>query len=597
MGALLACIALCLPRMALADVVVAGQTIGKSTWDDGRRIDTKRFEVRPESSTAYTDGPVLTVQGRILARTQGRAELFYDARGTLAAARLHTNAPEKALRALARRSAAREQDPESFVLGDLRLRVESEGEQRFVQVSTPAFDAALKKAAAPGGGLLDRIEKLAANGWLLAAAAGLVLAPVVWLLMSARAWIWERRCDVLDHAIALCVTVAAYRAFPQAWLAPWWAQPVQWAGYWIIATWSLRTVRVCGWLPREPGIEYVWALPATPVLLVPAVLRNAAKSPHVAGILVLFAALVGGALYQAEGDVGTSLVWLGVIGFVGNGVVHVYRQSVDSSAQQEWSARRRAVMGVITWPVTALCLLMVGAWEGIKLFFGVLVAMLLPAVACLAAGVVFDLQWLTWIGLCLPFAGLVPAAGVLVAFLVLPLGRLEPETRVPAPIAAPDIRTPQRAIAATALPSRDRVTAGGGWDSSPAVALPLAAGAVTAGIASVGFDPSGINPATGLAMVGAVDTAGNPYGVGSPGGLPAVNPATALPMVGAVDVAGNPYGCDSSSDSDWSCGDDSYSGGGYGSYSGSHASFHGGYDFGGGHDSFGGFGCHGSDSF
>lgn len=45
-----------------------------------------------------------------------------------------------------------------------------------------------------------------------------------------------------------------------------------------------------------------------------------------------------------------------------------------------------------------------------------------------------------------------------------------------------------------------------------------------------------VNPATGLFMIGDVDSDGNPYGCSN------TNPATGLPMNGGVDVAGNPMG-------------------------------------------------------
>lgn len=65
------------------------------------------------------------------------------------------------------------------------------------------------------------------------------------------------------------------------------------------------------------------------------------------------------------------------------------------------------------------------------------------------------------------------------------------------------------------------------------------------------------NPATGLPMVGALDSAGNPFGVGDTtsgdehriSACSGVNPATGLPMIDdtCIDVMGNPYGTDLSS--------------------------------------------------
>ena len=45
-----------------------------------------------------------------------------------------------------------------------------------------------------------------------------------------------------------------------------------------------------------------------------------------------------------------------------------------------------------------------------------------------------------------------------------------------------------------------------------------------------------INPATGLLMVGSIDTSGAPYGMRN------TNPTTGLPMVGSIDTSGAPYG-------------------------------------------------------
>ena len=66
-------------------------------------------------------------------------------------------------------------------------------------------------------------------------------------------------------------------------------------------------------------------------------------------------------------------------------------------------------------------------------------------------------------------------------------------------------------------------------------------------------DDASVNPATGLPMLGGVDSAGNPFGSAGliESGLSddlTLNPATGLPMSGGFDAAGNSYGHDNASE-------------------------------------------------
>ncbi len=54
-----------------------------------------------------------------------------------------------------------------------------------------------------------------------------------------------------------------------------------------------------------------------------------------------------------------------------------------------------------------------------------------------------------------------------------------------------------------------------------------------------GHSNQGVNPATGLPMMGSVDAGGNFYGQNNT----QTNPATGLPMTGLWDTGGNLYGC------------------------------------------------------
>lgn len=126
-------------HLAWSGVVVAGQTIGKSGWSDRSKLSAKRYQAQ-EISTAYTRGQVLSLRGSVVGNINGTALFFYDEKKMLAAARISTEFPEDLLKKLAKVSHAKLQKDSSYRLKDLRLRIETDGSERSVVISTSAFD-------------------------------------------------------------------------------------------------------------------------------------------------------------------------------------------------------------------------------------------------------------------------------------------------------------------------------------------------------------------------------------------------------------------------------------------------------------------------
>lgn len=470
-------------QLAWGGVVVAGQEIGKAKWADRTLLATKKFTVTENTGSPLKEGTVLRVEGLLSGKLTGSAELFYDAQGTLAGARIASTQPRDMLKRLAQSSRARYDGANHYTSGALHLRTVLADGVELVYVTSPALDAQL--AASQAGKTASGPASWWTMGlWLVAGTAGVaVLRALVRFAWRRRLKIRDARAFIADYLAALTIVGAVAYACPQARLGlEKVALGAYLLGYGLLLVWALRTVRHSGWLPRKPVFELLWAVPATPVLLVPVVLRNACKSAHYAGMTLFFAQIFALVYVGWRPGLAGILLVLALAGLFGAGIARLY------CATWERFDRRHAVIRVLLtlllWP---LFLLGFGVYLAFKIVVGALFValyMAIPAVLVWLVGAATETAWLQTVAACMPFLGLVP--GVFNVF---------------------------------------------------------AMGMMPTGYSGMDFTAESFNPATGLPMMGGFDTAGNGYGMG---GFD-INPANGMLMVGGMggfDTFGNSFGVD-----------------------------------------------------
>lgn len=469
-------------QLSTAQVIVAGQMFGKSKWNERGRINSAQYKVEESFPTPYKRGPVLRLEGSLSGKFHGTAEFFYDKDDTLVAARVFTKNPDSLLNTLAKSSKAKRDANDVFAVRDLRLRVEADAGQRFIKISSRAFDAAFASVAPVDTSA--GINRAASAPRAIACLSALLAIAVT---VAFRRKLWERRESVADYLVGLLAASANLcrvlhaapeicRGFGSEMLG------LHLIGYALIVAWALRTVRRSGWLPRKPLVELLWSVPLTPVLLLPVIVRNTVKSFHYAGLVVLFMQLFGLAYYYFHPGLQMSLGLLPVAGLLGAGVVRLYCGTFGFFAKMDYDAATAAALAVFLWPAALTVGVMMFAFRAIRSFFASVLQLLIPAIILGVLGSAFDLLWLEAIGFALPFLGILPGAAGL-----------------------------------------------------------LAAGTIPTGYSNLDFGAADFNPATGLPMIGAFDTAGNAFGFG---GID-FNPANGMPMIGGIgglDSFGNPFG-------------------------------------------------------
>jgi hypothetical protein len=469
-------------QLSTAQVIVAGQMLGKSKWNERGRINSAQYKVEEGFATPYKRGPVLRLEGSLPGKIHGTAEFFYDKDDTLVAARVFSKNPDSLLKTLAKSSKAKREANNVFAVRDLRLRVEANGGQRFIQISSRAFDADFSS--------LDPVDVSAGTNWLTYAPWAIACLPALLAVAVTAAFhrkLWERREPVADYLVGLlAASVNLYRVLhlaPEIWRGfGSVVLGVHLIGYALIVAWALRTVRLSGWLPRKPLVELLWSVPLTPVLLLPVIVRNAVKSFHYAGLVVLFMQLFGLAYYYFHPGLWMSLGLLPVAGLLGAGVVRLYCATFGFFAKRDYDAATAAALAVFLWPAALTVGVLMFGFGAIRGFFVSVLQLLIPAIILGVLGSAFDLWWLEAIGFALPFLGILPGAA--------------------------------------------------GF---------LAAGTIPTGYSNLDFGAADFSPATGLPMIGAFDTAGNAFGFG---GID-FNPANGMPMIGGIgglDSFGNPFG-------------------------------------------------------
>ena len=470
-------------QLAWAGVVVAGQEIGKATWADRTLLATKKFKVAEDTESPLKQGKVLRVEGPLSGKLAGSAELFYDAQGTLAGARITSAQPRDMLKRLAQTSRAHQDGASRYTSGALHLRIVQTDRADLVYVTSPALDAQLAASQA------RKTASGPASWWNMGlwlvpgAACMMLLQAVVRFAWRRRLKIWDARAFIADYLAAFAITGAVAYAYPEAKLG---LQKVALGayllGYGLLLVWALRTVRHSGWLPRKPVLELLWAIPATPVLLVPVIVRNACKSVHYAGMTLFFAQIFALVYVGWQPGLAGILLVLALTGLFGAGLARLYCASWERFDRRHSAVR--ILLTLLLWPVflAVFCVYMVFRTIVGALFIALYMA--IPAILVWLVGAMTETQWLQTVAGCMPFLGLVP--GVFNVF---------------------------------------------------------AMGITPTGYSGMDFNAESFNPATGLPMMGGFDTAGNGYGMG---GFD-INPANGMLMVGGIggfDTFGNSFGVD-----------------------------------------------------
>lgn len=458
---------------------MAGQEIGKAKWSDRTLLSAKKFKVAENTETTFKDGNVLRVEGPLSGKLAGSAELFYDAQGLLAGARIVSPQPQEMLKRLAQASRARHDGGNRYTSGKLHLRIVQADGKDLVYVTSEAVDSQLRasQASAPASWWTVVL-------WLAAGAAGVVLLrALVKFTWRRRLKIWNARAFIADYLAAFAIMGALAYASPQARLG---LEKVALGGYLLgyslLLVWALRTVRHSGWLPRKPVLELLWAIPATPVLLAPVMLRNACKSAHYAGMTLFFAQILALVYFGLRPGLAGILLLLALTGLLGAGIARLYCATYDHFDRRH--PVLRILLTLLLWPVFLAVFCVYVLFQIIVGALIVALYMLIPALLVWLVGAGTHTEWLQTVATCLPFLGLVPGVFNIFAMGMMPTG-----------------------------------------------------------YSGMDFTAESFNPSTGLPMMGGFDTAGNGYGMGGFDINPA-NGMLMVGGIGGFDTFGNSYGFD-----------------------------------------------------
>lgn len=411
-------------------MVVAGQEIGRARWEDRTSLSAKKFKVLEKSNGGLQGGRVLWIEGPLAGTLKGSAELIYDADGTLVGVvRMAASKPEAMLKQLAKASRARRLADNRYAAGDLSLRLVAgaadvaDGPPSLLYITSSALDAQLAAASAEAASTGATAWWQVAL-WLVAGAAGLA---VLWVLGKAiwrhRMKFWQARALIADYLLAFAVVGAIMHGFPDARLGYInLVFGVYFVGYSFVLVWALRTVRHSGWLPRKPVVELLWVLPATPLLLMPVVLRNMFRSAHYAGMVLFFGQLLALTYYCFRPGLAVSLFLLALFALLGGGVARLYCEVFRRVSRAGRHPFASAALTLIVWPVFLVVGCIYLLWS--MLVGGLVVAlyMLIPALLVWLLAAMTGLEWMKTVAACLPFVGLLPGVAGLFAMGVMPTG-------------------------------------------------------------------------------------------------------------------------------------------------------------------------------
>lgn len=456
-------------QIAIAEVVVAGQSIGKSEWKERVRLKSSQYKIEENFETTYKRGPALRIKGRVPAGGIQEAEFFYDENKTLVAAKVLAKNPEKFLQWLGKSSRAKRQPDNSYLFKDLRLRLEVDGDRKMVIVSSHDFDSRFQ--AQTSGNWLPSWRSIAI--WGAACVAGIAL---IWILFRGRKRLWKYREPLSDYIVGITCVSAILWLFPEMQLGlTTYYLAAYLLGYGVLVSLALRTVRISGWLPRRVLVEHMWVVPMTPLLILPVIVRNVFKSAHYAGLILLLAELAAIFYWYVQPELLLALQIIPLAALVSGGIVRLYCLTYSLVGKGERHEALTVVATLLAWPFVLLGCVAILAFNVLVTCLLGVKAVLAPAFGLGLLGIVFEWHYLTLIAIGLAALGTLPGIAILL-FSFSPTGY-----------------SMQNFSSDSFYPSME-----GTFDFQ------------NSSFVISDFD---VNPANGMPMFGGLDVLGNPYGV------------------------------------------------------------------------------------
>lgn len=461
-------------------LTIADQQLGTSTWSDRSKLKKAGVEFKQYGENENTGGSSLEFDSMLIGKVFGHAIFYYNDSDVLYAIELSvkkkqgkklTSLVEKELAAKQDRdsSAAKEEAPAWQIFkGEDHIRPGN----TFFRITTQEFQDKLH-APDPQGFRVSKQAKitLEALGFILCCIAFTIAILLMKKKMPAGAQYYAWACIPATAYVYYYLGEGIFTERLLAWSVIYYT--IFWCACWLTCTWAIRTTSATGWLNKAGRLTGLASLVATPLLLIPAVLRNCWKSAHYMGMTIFISGLIAYGCHRYFDDKISALLIIGpVAGFLGGGLVRLYCGAYKSAP----CPRRidypivRAVLALFMWPLVFLAFVVVQALSLLLTMIGMwwllVIAYIVGSIYTVETG------WLIAALVC------VPTALNLLVMALAPTGY-------------------------------------SGVDFGDELSFASGIGSGGLGGGGGGFDPMVFNPANGLPMIGGMggmDIQGNPFG-------------------------------------------------------------------------------------
>lgn len=450
-----------------------GQELGVSTYDQGKTQLAKTGAVTTSEDGAI-HAKVLIVTGK--QNTNARYSYVDDK-----LARITVTAPASAAAA----SFAATTKQASPIAGRAGIFRRGNGTAELASLGTGNSELVVQTTALAAS---MQEAQSTRDYWRVVAGISVVVLCIL-CMFPDRAWYTSHKLRIADSIVSaltvgggwyflreipeLARWLPAFNLGPNSPLATTALAAVVWIGGWRTLAWAIGAVRTSGWILGDKPMHSAIALQLVPVLLIPAVLRNCAKSPQYCGLVIVGAELVGLTYYRFSSS--TAVIILSALVLLAPGIVRLYAYTLDKIGSHETNRWWPAIAASIGWPLAIV--------------FGVLLLVLCSLLSLLKYWWVIALFAI--VGMCLDQAG----GGILLAAALVMLPVLLPAM----------LSVGVGGFAPTGFGGMEDPSNFGGFDAG--------SGFNSGGDFS--FGSIDINPANGLPMfdgIGGFDIAGNTFG-------------------------------------------------------------------------------------